>query len=100
VVSLWAWEADRVRGLGDSLGRLEALAPGCGKVLGCYLWDYAGKRPMPLDLVQEQCEAGLLWLRQGRVEGLILLASCICDLELEAVEWARGWIAAVGDQAL
>jgi hypothetical protein len=100
VVSLWAWQADRVPGLGDGLGRLEALAPGCGKALGCYLWDYGGKRPMPLELLQGQCEAGLGWLRQGRIAGIIFLASCLCDLGLQAVEWTRGWIAQVGDEPL
>jgi hypothetical protein len=100
VVTLWAWDADKVRGLGDCLERLEVLAPACEKLLGCYLWDYGRKRPMPLDLLQEQCEAGLEWLRQGRIEGMIFLASCLCDLELEAVEWTRDWIAKLGDQPL
>jgi hypothetical protein len=97
-VSLWAWHADKVRDMSESLGRLEVLAPSCGKVLGCYLWDYGAKRPMPLDLLEGQCEAGLQWLRQGRIEGIIFLASCICDLGLEAVDWTRGWIGKVGDQ--
>jgi hypothetical protein len=47
-----------------------------------------------------QCEMGLQWLRDGRVEGLIFLASCICDLDLEAVEWTRRWITRVGDEPL
>ena len=100
VVSLWAWDVERVRGLGTNLEHLEALAPACAKVLGCYWWDYGRKRPMPLDLVQEQCAAGLEWLLQGRIAGMIFLASCLCDLELEAVEWTRDWIAKVGDQPL
>jgi hypothetical protein len=100
MVSLWAWDAEKVRSISDSLGRLEALAPSCGRALGCYLWDYGGKRPMPLDLLREQCSSGLSWLRQGRIEGMIFLASCICDLELETVEWTRRWIAKIGDERL
>jgi hypothetical protein len=100
VVSLWAWDSQKLRGMNESLGRLEVLAPRCGKVLGCYLWDYGNKRPMPQDLMQEQCEMGLRWLRQGRIEGMIFLASCICDLELTTVEWTRDWIAKVGDEAV
>ena len=53
---------------------------------------------MPLDLMRHQCELGLRWLRQGRIEGMIFLASCLCDLELEAVEWTRNWIAQVGQK--
>jgi hypothetical protein len=98
LVSLWAWDATKVPGMKDVLGRLGSVAPTCRKVLGCYMWDYCKKRPMPLDVLQGQCETGLELLRQGRIEGIIFLASCICDLALEAVEWTRGWIAKVGDQ--
>ena len=64
------------------------------------MWDYGQKAPMPLESMKQQCELGLRWLREGRIEGMIFLASCICDLELEAVEWTRTWIASVADQAL
>jgi hypothetical protein len=98
VVSLWAWDTDKIRNIRESLGQLETLAPSCKKVLGCYLWDYGGKRPMPLDLLKDLCAVGLGWLRQGRIEGMIFLASCICDLPLEAIEWTREWIAKIGDE--
>jgi hypothetical protein len=99
-VSFWTWDAEGLKGLESSLERLEKVAPRCGRVLGCYLWDYGRRRPMPLDLMRHQCELGLDWLRQGRIEGMIFLASCLCDLELQAVEWTRGWIAQVGDEQL
>jgi hypothetical protein len=100
VVTLWAWDADKLPAMEASLERLEELAPTCKKVLGCYLWDYGNKRPMPLHLLQRQCEAGLEWLRQSRIDGMIFLASCICDLGLEAVEWTRSWIRQVGDHSV
>ena len=62
------------------------------------MWDYGQKRAMPVDLMAMQCETGLEWLHQGRIEGMIFLASCVCDLELEAVEWTRSWIARVGGE--
>ena len=40
------------------------------------------------------------WLRQGRIEGMIFLAAGLCDLNLEAVNWSRSWIAQVGDQPI
>jgi len=39
-------------------------------------------------------------LREGAIDGMIFLASCICDLELETVEWTRRWIQEVGDNPL
>ncbi len=70
------------------------------KMLGCYLWDYGRERAMPIELMQHQCETGLRWLQEGRIEGIVFLASCICDLEIEAVEWTRDWIARVGELEL
>jgi hypothetical protein len=100
LVSLWTWDAGKLPGLESNLERLEKVAPRCGRVLGCYLWDYGKKEPMPLDLMRHQCEVGLGWLRQGRIAGMIFLASCLCDLELEAVEWTRNWLEQVGEQRL
>ena len=53
-----------------------------------------------LSLAAVVCELGLRWLREGRIEGMIFLASCICDLGIETVEWTRAWIAEVGEQKL
>lgn len=44
-----------------------------------------------------QCQLGLKLLNEGVIEGMVFLASCICDLDIDAVEWTREWIAQVGD---
>ena len=99
-VTFWTWWARDIPKLEENVSRMEALAGSCGKVLGCYMWDYGDSRPMPVQLMRQQCELGLRWLREGRIEGMIFLASCICDLDLEAVEWTRQWIRQVGGQEL
>ena len=50
-----------------------------------------------MESTERQGEMGLRWLQEGRIEGIICLASCIHDLGLESGEWTRIWIAAVGD---
>ena len=70
------------------------------KVLGLYMYDYGTGKPMPVEAMERQCEAGIRWLRQRRIDGLIFLASCICDLKLDAVDWTRRWIAKVADEPL
>ncbi len=100
VVSFWTWEAPHLDQLEDDLAQVEGLAPGCRKVLGCYMWDYGLRQPMPVAAMEKQCSLAKAWLQQGRIEGVIFLATCICDLELEAVEWTRQWIAEVGGEAV
>jgi hypothetical protein len=96
-VSFWTWDSRRLKDFKSNFEKLEAAAPNCRKVLGCYMWDYGKKKPMAVGSMQQQCKWGLEWLRTGRIDGIILLASCICDLDLDAVEWTRRWIAKVGD---
>ncbi len=93
VATYWTWRAELLPNLEKDFARFEEIASSARKVLGLYMWDYGDKKALPLDLMQHQCELGLQWLNEGRVEGLIFLASCICDIELDAVEWSRQWIA-------
>lgn len=93
VVTFWNWHAHELADLESSFARCEQLTPGQRRMLGCYMWDYGGGQPMPLDRMEQQCRLGSQWLRDGRIEGMIFLASCICDLDIPAVEWTRQWIA-------
>jgi len=100
-VTFWTWKAERLAELEANFRRFEGLVPdGRRRVLGCYMWDYGQKRPMPLNLMEQQCELGLRWLKERRIEGMVFLASCICDLDLESVEWTRRWLERVGNHAL
>lgn len=69
-------------------------------MLGCYVVDYKKKQGTPVDLMKQQCEAGLRWLRQGRIEGIIFLGNTTLDLGFESAEWTRRWIQQVGDAKL
>ena len=100
VVTFWTWKPALLTALELNFARVEALARGKRKVLGIYLWDYSSGQPVPISLMEHQCRLGLEWLHAGRIDGIIFLASCICDLELEAVEWVRRWVARVGEEPL
>jgi hypothetical protein len=100
VITFWTWRAEDLRDLAGNLATLEALAPRNRKILGCYMWDYGAHKPMPVESMDHQCRQGLRWLEEGRIEGIIFLASCICDLGFDAVEWTRAWIGEVGDRPL
>jgi hypothetical protein len=65
------------------------------------MWDYGGGgKPIALAQMEHQFDLGLGWLRAGRIEGIVALATCICDVGLEAVEWTREWVRKVGDKEL
>jgi hypothetical protein len=94
VVTFWTWRVEELTDLEDHFARFEQVVGPRRKLLGIYLWDYEGKRAMPRDALERQAALARRWLGEGRIEGLIFLASCLCDLGLESVAWAKAWIAA------
>ena len=92
VITFWIWKAQDLAQRDESIRRLEELAPDKRKMLGLYLWDYGGGAPMPLDTFRRQLDFGRGLVEAGRVDGLILLGSPICDLGLDTVEEARAWV--------
>ena len=102
-VTLWTWESQHLPRLEEHFARLEALTgPSIGKLLGLYMWNYAGEGagPMSVDTMEWQCELARAWLHEGRIEGMIFLGSPNCDLGLAAVDWSRAWIERVGDEVV
>jgi hypothetical protein len=99
VVTLWSAAAD-IPHLDVTLDQLDRQMPGKRLMLGLYMFDYAARAPLPLDMMKLQCETGLRWLRDGRIEGLIFLGNTVMDLDFPSVEWARQWVAEIGDEKL
>jgi len=101
-LSFWVWDAKDLPRVEQSFDEAAALAPHAGRVLGCYMYDYGAKpaKPMTVDAMAKQCDNARRWLKEGRIEGIIFLATCICDLDIPAVEYAREWIAKHGDEQI
>jgi hypothetical protein len=100
VISLWTWKSEGIDSLEANFERLKRLIPDKRIRLGCYMWDFDAGKPIPLDRMEHQCRLGLKWLKEGYIDGMIFLATNICDLGLESVQWTREWIAKNGHQLL
>jgi len=92
VITYWTWYGDNLISLEKDFEKFLRKTEGKEKMLGCYMWNYGNEKSLPLKLVEKQCNLGLKWMDEGKIEGIIFLASCICDLKLETVEWVRKWI--------
>jgi hypothetical protein len=100
-ITLWTWQPKDLMHLEENLAKLESIAPEKNVVLGCYIFDFSGNAaPLAVEQMKHQVELGYRWLQQGRIQGMIFLASPICDLDLEAVDFTRKWIAEVKDLPL
>ena len=99
-ISLWFWSSAELESLEESIARLRKIAPGKRIQMGCYMWDYGVRQPMPLDRLERQCNQGLRWLKEQRIADMIFCGAHLCDQGLEAVEWTRKWIAQAGKEPL
>ncbi len=101
VLTLWTWNANELPKLEESLAVLEIVAPKNRRIaLGMYIWDYPHSRPVPLDLMRYQCELGLKWLKEKRIQEMIFLANTVLDVGAPGGEFARSWITKVGREPL
>ena len=100
VVTMWTRGDDRLKNLERYLEELEKASPASQKALGCDFWGFHNKAPVPIALMEHQCELGLKWLKEGRIREMIFLANTVLDVGLEVVEWTRDWIQKVGDDPL
>jgi len=89
LITYWVWKSEGIKELEKCFDRFCEIVPEKRKVLGIYMWDYGNANRMSFDLFKKECEIGFKWLKEGRIEGIIFLASCIVDLGLNSVEYVK-----------
>ncbi len=98
VVSFWTWTGSDLNALRANFRRYREIMPTKRTLLGVYMWDFGGSKPIDPNLMKLQLDAGLELFRQGEVEGFIFHCTPLCDLGLDAVDVAREWIRDYGDE--
>ncbi len=97
VLTLWTWKPEDLKNLESNLKKIDSVVPHAKKMLGIYLVDYGTKQGVSIPWMKLQCETGLRWIQEGKIDGMIFLANTVMDLEFDSVEWTRQWIKEVGD---
>ncbi len=99
-VSFWVWDRRELEQLPQSVGRCNQISAGKPLILGLYLYDFSGNRPLSLGEMEKQVLAGVDLLRRGECVGLCFLRSSIMDVGLETVEWTKKWVKAHGAEEI
>jgi len=100
VVYFWTWRACDLDRLEGNFAAYRRLVPTRRTRLGIYMWDFGEKKPISLKSMEHQCRLGLQWLQRGEIEGMIFHCTPLCDMNLEAVEWSKDWIARHADDVI
>ncbi|MBE6691630.1 MAG: hypothetical protein E7590_10220 [Ruminococcaceae bacterium] len=97
---LWTWSSEELPLMEERFARIEQNYPNHKKLIGLYIYDFPNHRPVPLDLMEHQCETSLRWLREGRIDGMVVEANSTMGVGFESEYWLRKWIERVKGIAL
>lgn len=98
-VTFWFWYGRNVNTIEEQVGRLRDLI-GTEKpvLLGQYMYDFGGKREMSGKDMETQLGATSRLLAQKAIDGVIFHCTPLVDMNLDAVNVSRAWIAENADR--
>ena len=92
-VTFWFWNGKNVGTIEAQVGRLrDLIGPEKPVLLGQYMWDFGGRRPMPGESMETQLAATSRLLSQKAIHGVIVHCTPLVDMNLDAVNVSRAWI--------
>ena len=98
VVSLWIWSGVDIKKIAANFKKYRSLVPDKPTLLGIYMWDFGGKKELPVKFMAEQLDYAHHLYKQKQIEGLIFHCTPLCNKNLAAVDYARDWIAKHGTE--
>jgi hypothetical protein len=94
-VTLWFWHGRNTSDIEARVAKLRGLIGDEKPVLlGQYMWDFGGRKPMPGAVMEKQLEQTSRLLAARAVSGVIFHCTPLVDMNLDAVKVSRSWIAA------
>lgn len=92
-VTLWFWHGKNTGGIEGRVARLRELIGNEKPVLlGQYMWDFGGKKPMPGAVMENQLAQTSRLLKARAISGVIFHCTPLVDMNLDAVNVSRAWI--------
>ena len=94
-ITFWFWHGKNTDGIEGQVARLRDLI-GAEKpvLLGQYMWDFGGKKPMPAATMEGQLAQTSRLLAAKAIHGVIFHCTPLVDMNLDAVNVSRDWIRA------
>ena len=92
-ILLWTWDGSDVKSMDANVCRFRSLMPDKPIILGLYMWDFGGHKPISREFMQSQLDLAARLYAQGVIEGVIFHCTPLVNKNLEAVKMAKDWIA-------
>ncbi|MBR4653345.1 MAG: hypothetical protein IKO72_08295 [Kiritimatiellae bacterium] len=95
-VMFWTWQAKNLKELRPNFNRYRELYPDKPTLLGIYMWDFGGNRPIGTDVMKAQLDFALEQFRLGRIDGVLFHCTPLMNKNLPEVDMCREWVRAHG----
>jgi hypothetical protein len=96
-VLYWTWQGRNLAELRKRFAEYRAIAPKKRTLLGIYMWDFGAHAPIDMGFMRNQLDIALEFYRSHKIDGLVFHCTPLVNKNLEAVEYARAWIAKYAD---
>lgn len=94
------WHTDQIDTVPAALERLSELSGGKPMQLCLYVYDFGNVKPISRQLMQQQLDLAEKLLLEQRIVGLVILGTCMMDLDWEANDCFYKWLNRVGDRRI
>lgn len=91
-LTLWTWHCEELPLLEERFEWICKNFPNHKKRLGIYMYDFPSGQPVPQELMELQCELGLKWMQEGKLDGLIFECNATMGVGLPSELWLREWV--------
>lgn len=95
--TFWTWKSDEIPLLRERFESIEEKYRGKKILLGIYMYDFSARKPVPVELMEQQCSYALELLKAGRIAGMIFEANSVMGIGLPSERWLRDWVDQVKD---
>lgn len=100
-ITLWVWHSKDMPNAAEYVEKMISLAKGKPIMLGIYTFDYAaGAVEMDPELFKQQLLLYAGYLKENKIEGIIVCSSTIGDADLETNKILKGFLQTHGDDEI
>ena len=99
-ITFWSWNSAELAKAEENLNRIIAMTPGKEHYAGCYLFNYGDCRPLTGEEMVFQMELYYKFLKEKKIDGVIVCSNNIVDTGLEAPAYLRQWLKEHGDEEI
>jgi hypothetical protein len=91
-VSFWYWHETSEEDFEEKNNWLFENTKGQKRLIGCYLYDFGNQRELPAETVRYQLDKNLTYIKEGKIDGVILHTNAVGGMGFEAYEEAKRWV--------